>query len=274
VSTPLVVLFGLTVVGGGGWFAVQTFGLPPGLPLGPFEPKPIVATREPRPIETPVEAVDAAVAELPDASTTGEEHPAAEAMAAAPTADAGAIAGAPAEDAGQLAVAPTADAGAMAVAVAAVADAGADHAEAPATPTRAGGSGVAVMLKSVPDAIVWIDGNAAGTTPLQLDLAAGSYKLRFDSPDAGLNKSILLRVPKGETFEKEFTFARANLTIQAPAGATVFLGRRKLGSAPLAPIEVYEGTYRIHVVDEKKSLDVTKTIEVKPGDVTAQVGME
>jgi hypothetical protein len=267
VSTPLVVLFGLTVVGGGGWYAVQTYGLPAGLPLGPFEPKPIVATREPRPIETPVEAMDAAVAELPDASEASPE-----ATAAAPAADAGVIAAAPVEDAGPVAVAPVAVAGA--VAVAEVTDARPAHAEAPATPAHASGNGVAVTIKSDPEATVWIDGNSAGGTPLKIDLAAGTYKLRFDSPDAGLNKAILLRVPKGDTFEKEFTFARANLTIQAPAGATVFLGRRKLGNAPLAPVEVYEGTYRVHVVDEKKSLDVTKFIDVKPGDVTAQVGME
>jgi hypothetical protein len=280
VSAPLVILFSLTVVGAGGWWATQTFGLPPEL----AERIPGLATREPRAIETPTPpptqvalplgAADAAQAELPDASGASEQLAGAEA-------DAGTIATTHTEDAGSVAVAPAVDAGG-AIASAAEADAGAAHAEAPhadeaaqpTTPARKGGSGVAVVIKSVPDAIVWIEGNSAGATPLKIDLAAGSYKLRFDSPDAGLNKSILLRVPAGETFEREFTFERAKLTLEAPEGATVFLGRRKLGKAPVAPVEVYEGTYRVHVVDEKKSLDVTKFVDVKPGDVTARVGME
>jgi hypothetical protein len=285
VSSPLAVLFGLTVVGAGGWWAVQTFGLPSVL----AERIPGFAAREPRameppptplpPVAAPVDAGEAAQAELPDASGAGEEPATAEANGAAPAADAGAIAVTPTADAGRVAVAAGEDAGAIAAATGA--DAGAVPASAaqpsePAqpTPARKGGSGVAVMIKSVPEATVWIEGNAAGATPLKIDLAAGSYKLRFDSPDAGLNKSILLRVPAGETFEREFTFERARLTLEAPEGATVFLGRRKLGKAPLAPVEVYEGTYRVHVVDEKKSLDVTRFIDVKPGDVTARVGME
>ena len=283
-GAPLAIFLGLAVLGAGGWWAVQTYELR----AGPQEPGPIVAAREPRGIETPpplpqvapsLDAGAAAQAELPDAGPQGEEAAAAGEIAAAPLADAGVSAVPPIADSGQLAAAAVADAGAIAVATGAGAGA-AEKVEAqptepaPAAPARAGGSGVAVKIKSAPEATVWIDGAHAGATPLQIDLAAGSYKLRFESPDAGLNKSVLLRVPKGETFEREFTFERARLTLEAPEGATVFLGRRKLGNAPLAPIEVYEGTYRIHVVDTKRSLDVTKIIEVKPGEVTARVGME
>jgi hypothetical protein len=132
---------------------------------------------------------------------------------------------------------------------------------------------VQVSLSADPAATVFVDGTRAGDTPLTVPMESGSHRLRFESMDAGLNKSVVLRVPDAGTFAKDYVFERATLTLEAPEGAVVWLGKKKLGAAPLAPLELYEGTHRIRVVPEGGP-EITKTLELKPGETTEKIGVD
>jgi serine/threonine-protein kinase len=122
-----------------------------------------------------------------------------------------------------------------------------------------------VSLQSEPDANVFIDGRAVGRTPLALALKFGAHKARFEDAALGLNKTVKLEVPEGPEYTKAFVFERARLIVEAPDGAEIYLGKRKVGEVP-KPVQLYEGTQTVRVVHEPTRLDVTKTLELKPGD--------
>ncbi len=137
------------------------------------------------------------------------------------------------------------------------------------------GAAVTFELGSVPVATLFVDGARAGDTPVKVALEPGTqHRLRFESPDAGLNKSVMLRVPREGPFEKQWEFERAVLTLEVPEGSEVWLDKRKLGTAPLAPVELWEGTHRVRVVNVEGSLDVSKTLELKAGATTERIGVD
>jgi len=137
------------------------------------------------------------------------------------------------------------------------------------------GSSVPFAIDSVPAATVFVDGARAGDTPVNVTLEPGSqHRLRFESPDAGLNKSVMLRVPKEGPYQKQWAFERAVLTLDVPQGAVVWLDKKKLGTAPLEPVELLEGTHRLRVVHEASALDVSKTLELKAGETTERLGVD
>jgi serine/threonine protein kinase len=131
-----------------------------------------------------------------------------------------------------------------------------------------------VSLTATPAATVWVDGLKVGATPVTLPLDFGPHKVRFESVDAGLNKLVMLRVPKEAEYSKDYTFERATLTVEGPAGALLYVNKRKVASLPVEPLQLYEGTYTLRAVHAESGLDETRTVELKRGDAVERFGAE
>jgi len=131
-----------------------------------------------------------------------------------------------------------------------------------------------VSLTATPAATVWVDGLKVGATPVTLPLDFGPHKVRFESVDAGLNKLVMLRVPKAAEYAKDYTFERATLTVEGPAGALLYVNKRKVAALPIEPLQLYEGTYTLRAVDAASGLDETRTVELKGGESVQRFGPE
>lgn len=127
--------------------------------------------------------------------------------------------------------------------------------ERPVRERRAG----TVELSSEPAAEVLFQGQRLGRTPLAARLPLGKATLTFVNPELELSQTVTLEVASGQS-ARSFSFAKGKLAADATPWADVYLGNRKLGTTPLAPRDLYEGTYTLRLVNSE--LGAIKTIQV------------
>jgi hypothetical protein len=148
---------------------------------------------------------------------------------------------APTEDASVApAPAPTQDSGS-----AATTDAG-----APAALAADAGVAKAVgrlELKVTPNVEVTLEGVVLGKTPLSVELPPGRKVLQLANKDLGLSTTRAVVIEAGETASEVVTLGTGVLTVNAPAGAIVFIDGRRIGPAPVGEQTLYEGAHRLLV---------------------------
>jgi serine/threonine-protein kinase len=141
---------------------------------------------------------------------------------------------------------------------------------------RGGGGGVAaegaqtgeVQISSTPQAEILLSGRSLGQTPATVSLPAGKVSLTLVNRDLELRQTVSVQVePKGRT-QSSFTFRKGKLAADATPWADVYIGDRKLGTTPLAPREVYEGSYTVRLVNSELGAIKTKKVVVEPGKTT------
>jgi hypothetical protein len=119
---------------------------------------------------------------------------------------------------------------------------------------------VALPIASDAPADVYDGTHRLGKTPLTAHLSPGAHTLRFRANGIETTKKITLR--SGET-PGTFTLGASTVTIEAPDGVHLSLDGRSLGTAPLKPLTIFEGTHELKVQGEKSSW--TETVEVPAG---------
>ncbi|AFL95915.1 hypothetical protein containing PEGA domain [Thermococcus cleftensis] len=126
--------------------------------------------------------------------------------------------------------------------------------------------GVLKVNSNPSGAEVYINGDAAGKTPLELKLDPGTYTVRL-SIEGYEDYEDSIEVRAGETAE-----VSANLdpigyltVLSEPSGAEVYLGDTYIGNTPLTGYKVRAGTYWVTI--KKEGYDVYKTlVEVGAGE--------
>ena len=107
-----------------------------------------------------------------------------------------------------------------------------------------------------------------GRTPLTVTLPAGKVALTFVNAELDLHQTVSVEVEaKGKT-RSDITFRKGKLAADATPWADVYIGNRKLGTTPLAPREVYEGSYMLRLVNSELGAIKTKKVLVMPGKTT------
>lgn len=122
--------------------------------------------------------------------------------------------------------------------------AAAAKAETPAAPKVELGR---LELSSTPSVLVFIQNKNVGRTPVKLPLPAGKFRVRLTDKKTGINAYRQVRIRAGKTKRVDLKFKTCELTVNAPAGAQITLNRKFLGEAPLEPLKIYEGDYRLRV---------------------------
>jgi len=125
-----------------------------------------------------------------------------------------------------------------------------------------------VALSSTPEADVLLGAKKLGRTPLTVTLPAGKVALTFVNTELELRQTVSVEVEaKGKT-RNAITFRKGKLAADATPWADVYIGNRKLGTTPLAPREVYEGSYMVRLVNSELGAIKTKKVLVMPGKTT------
>jgi eukaryotic-like serine/threonine-protein kinase len=127
------------------------------------------------------------------------------------------------------------------------------------------GSGL-LDLDSEPTAEVSIDGRVMGNTPLRkLSLPAGPVVVKIHSNKLGVSKTIKLAIVKGETLQRNVVFGKGQLVFDVRPWADVYMGGKKLGTTPMPPVSLYEGTYAIKLVNSELGIERVVQATVRAG---------
>lgn len=105
-----------------------------------------------------------------------------------------------------------------------------------------------VTIESRPNLELTIDGTPAGKTPWTGKLALGPHKLKLENKDLLISTGRTLTVQGEQPISQTYKFEKGTVTINAPAGAGIFIDGKKVGTAPLKePLSIYEGFHRVLV---------------------------
>ena len=111
-----------------------------------------------------------------------------------------------------------------------------------------------LILDSEPPTEVRLARRALGRTPLRgTKLAPGSYALQL--VDVDYSKTVQVSVRSGKTTTSRVVLDKGKLLIDVKPWADVYVKNKKVGTTPLPPIELYEGDYRIRIVNPDKGVD-------------------
>ena len=137
--------------------------------------------------------------------------------------------------------------------------------EMPLVKKDVGGNGL-VDLESEPSAEVLIDGRVVGVTPLRrLSLPAGPIVVKLHNNKLGVTKTLKLNVVAGETLQRNVVFGKGQIALDIRPWADVYLGGKKLGTTPMPPVSLYEGTYAIRLVNPDLGVERVVQVTVRAG---------
>jgi serine/threonine-protein kinase len=95
--------------------------------------------------------------------------------------------------------------------------------------------------------IMLTDGGTLGRTPFTVPMPPGRHVLSLSNPSLGIQTARSVTVaPEGRTTQRIY-LNKGYVTIRAPAGATVQVNGRKVGTAPVEELDLYEGYHRLVV---------------------------
>ena len=122
-----------------------------------------------------------------------------------------------------------------------------------------------LSVRTDPRVTVFLGDDRLGRTPLSTTVPAGRYRLRLTDRETGINVYRTVRVnPDGEVDVDE-RFGQANLLVNAPVGARIFLNGRLIAEAPMrGPTEIYEGSYVLRV--NYQGMRWTERFRARPGE--------
>ena len=123
-----------------------------------------------------------------------------------------------------------------------------------------------LKVTTIPPVNITIDGKSVGKGSGQLVVKSGKHRVKLRDSSKGINLSRTVRVRGGETKSVEFEIGQGKLLLTAPAGAIVILDGRKIGTAPLKPYPVYEGSHKVTVKKAGGGPKFSRNFSVRPGD--------
>ncbi|MEE8408433.1 MAG: serine/threonine-protein kinase [Myxococcota bacterium] len=121
-------------------------------------------------------------------------------------------------------------------------------------------------LTSSPNTDVLIGGKKIGSTPLRrYQLPAGPVVVQLRHPRMNLSKTLKLTIPDNGILTKRVVFRKGQVLFDVRPWAEVYLGRKKLGTTPMPPVSLYEGTYAFKLVNSELGVEKIVQVSVRPG---------
>jgi serine/threonine protein kinase len=103
-----------------------------------------------------------------------------------------------------------------------------------------------LTVRSDPWCDVFLDGKRLGETPIsRVPVAIGSHVLELRNGQAGASRMTDVKVNPAEELRKVILFKKGLLLVEAKPGTRVTLNGVAVGEAPLAPLEVVQGTHHL-----------------------------
>ena len=120
-----------------------------------------------------------------------------------------------------------------------------------------------VVLESTPKLKVRMGGKILGTTPVTLKIPAqdGPVDLEFFDTGLGLSKPEQLTLKPGDNGTHKVEFAKGKLVLKLQDGVEVTVDGKAVGTAPLAPLSLWEGKHVVQLIQgdqkERRTLEIT-----------------
>jgi eukaryotic-like serine/threonine-protein kinase len=111
---------------------------------------------------------------------------------------------------------------------------------------------------------VLVDGKSAGRAPVKVVVPAGRHSIRLVDKAKGIDVGRSVSVGAGKQSEEKIILGSATLTLTAPAGSAIFLDGKKVGTAPVQPLNFYEGPHRVMVTFNGAKME--KKFNARGGD--------
>jgi serine/threonine-protein kinase len=128
-------------------------------------------------------------------------------------------------------------------------------AEAPAT----------VRVESTPKLRVRLGDKVLGTTPLTVSLPppGGSAEIELFDPGLNISKTVSLELTQGDNGIQKIVIPRGTLELKVNEGVSVTIDGKAAGTAPLDPVQLYEGRHQIQL--SKGDLQERRLVEISGG---------
>jgi serine/threonine-protein kinase len=128
-------------------------------------------------------------------------------------------------------------------------------AEAPAT----------VRLESTPKLRVRLGDKVLGTTPLTVTVPppGGTVELELFDPGLGLSRTEQLELKQGDNGVHRVVIPKGTLEFQIQDGVAVSIDGKPTGTAPLDPVQLYEGRHQVSL--SKGNLKERRTLDIQGG---------
>ncbi len=126
-----------------------------------------------------------------------------------------------------------------------------------------------LSLLSKPRVEVFLDGESLGETPLEsVKLPAGESTLVLVNESLGIRKEVRVDLPPGSSREADLTLEKGELFFEAKPWADVYVDGRKVGTTPMLPLKVFEGSHEVRFVNPSMKKDTKVEVVVNAGDST------
>jgi serine/threonine protein kinase len=125
-----------------------------------------------------------------------------------------------------------------------------------------------VEISSSPPADLFHGTRNLGRTPTTVKLPAGKVALTFVNRELDLRQTASVNVETNGKTRASFAFRKGKIAADATPWADVYIGEKKLGTTPLAPREVYEGSYTLRLVNSELGAIKAVKVVVEAGKTT------
>jgi len=124
-----------------------------------------------------------------------------------------------------------------------------------------------LVLDSEPAMEVRVNRRTLGRTPLKgTKLSPGTYSVQLTAVDFA--KTVEVTIRPGKTTTSKIVLEKGKLLIDVQPWADVYVHNRKIGKTPLAPYELYEGDYKIRIINPELAVDRTLPVTIRRGATT------
>jgi hypothetical protein len=131
-----------------------------------------------------------------------------------------------------------------------------------------------LSLQSTPWAVVYVDGQKVGQTPIvDHPITSGPHEIRLVNTQLDITKDIQIQAQPGEAVKKNVEFEKGFLNVIAKPWAHVSVAGRKIGTTPFDKKEMYEGTYTVVLDNPTLGRSEEKRVTIKAGQ-TATVNVD
>jgi hypothetical protein len=123
-------------------------------------------------------------------------------------------------------------------------------------------------ISSTPAADIFLGAKRLGRTPATVKLPLGKVTLTFVNAELDLRQTSVVQVDGKGKGKSAIEFRKGKIAADAKPWADVYIGEKKLGTTPLAPREVYEGSYTLRLVNSELGAIKAVKVVVQPGKTT------
>ncbi|RME21198.1 MAG: hypothetical protein D6806_15100, partial [Deltaproteobacteria bacterium] len=117
-----------------------------------------------------------------------------------------------------------------------------------------------------PGAEIVVDGKKRGRGGARMRLGAGWHRIQVRLGQ--VEKSRRVRLRAGARKVERIYFDKGRLKVVVHPYADIYINGRHAGQSPMAPLDLWEGTYELRLVNAELGKSETLKVQVKPGKTT------